>query len=71
MYDGVLIDGSEFTGYSEYMLLKNRARVLFLDDYYNSYKTNQIARELLNIGWEVIAGDRYTRNGFAVFKRNE
>ena len=69
-YDGVLIDGGEFFGYSEYMLVKDRTNVLFLDDYYNAFKTNQVARELLqDSNWEVIAGNRYWRNGYAVFKR--
>jgi hypothetical protein len=69
-YDGVLIDGGEFSGYSEYKLVKDRTNVLFLDDYYNAFKTNQVARELLNDSeWEVIAGNRYFRNGYAVFKR--
>jgi hypothetical protein len=69
-YDGVLIDGGEFFGYSEYKLVKDRTNVLFLDDYYNAFKTNQVARELLqDPDWEVIAGNRYWRNGYAVFKR--
>jgi len=71
-YDAVLIDGSEFTGYSEYTLLKDRVNVLFLDDYYKSFKTNQIVRELeKNNKWEVISFSRDLRNGFAVFKRKE
>jgi hypothetical protein len=71
-YDGVLIDGGEFSGYSEYKLIKDRTNVLFLDDYYNAFKTNQAARELINDSeWEVIAGNRYFRNGYAVFKRKQ
>lgn len=70
VYDGVLIDGSEFFGYSEYNLVKDRTNVLFLDDYFNAFKTNQVARELNESSdWEVIAGNRYTRNGYAIFKR--
>jgi hypothetical protein len=69
-YQGVLIDGGEFNGYSEYVLLKDRVNFLFLDDYYNAYKTRQVAFELLNnADWEVIAGNKQLRNGFAVFKR--
>lgn len=71
-YDGVLIDGGEFFGYSEYKLVKNRTNVLFLDDYYNAFKTNQVARELLeDLEWEVIAGNRHWRNGYAVFRRKQ
>ena len=69
-YDGVLIDGGEFFGYSEYKLVKDRTNVLFLDDYYNAFKTNQVARELLeDSDWEVIAGNKHWRNGYAVFRR--
>jgi hypothetical protein len=71
-YDGVLIDGGEFFGYSEYQLLKNRTNVLFLDDYYQAFKTNQIARELIeDTDWEIIAGNRFFRNGYAIFKRKK
>jgi hypothetical protein len=70
LFDGVLIDGSEFFGYSEYLLLKNRTNVFFLDDYFNAFKTHQVARELSqDPDWTVVAGDRYTRNGFAIFTR--
>lgn len=69
-YDGVLIDGSEFTGYSEFLLVKDRCNVLFLDDYYNAFKTRQVVVELSkNPEWECIANNKYTRGGFAVFKR--
>lgn len=69
-YDAVLIDGGEFFGYSEYKLIKDRTNVLFLDDYYYAYKTNQIARELVqDEEWEVVAGNRNVRSGYAIFKR--
>lgn len=69
-YDGVLIDGSEFTGYTEYLKLKDRTKVFFLDDYYNAFKTRQVAFELEKSGdWEVIGGSKHTRNGFAILKR--
>lgn len=71
-YDGVLIDGGEFSGYSEYKLVKDRTNVLFLDDYYNAFKTNQVARELLkDPEWGVIAGNKHWRNGYAVFRRKK
>lgn len=69
-YDGVLIDGGEFSGYSEFLLVKDKTNVLFLDDYYNAFKTHQAAKELSkDPEWEVIAGNRYWRNGYAVFRR--
>jgi len=68
IYDGILIDGGEFFGYSEFLLVKDRCRVLFLDDYYNAFKTRRVVEELSkDNNWMCIAGDRYTRNGFAVF----
>ncbi|CAB5226431.1 hypothetical protein UFOVP760_207 [uncultured Caudovirales phage] len=67
-YDGILIDGSEFFGYSEYLLVKDRCRVLFLDDYYNAFKTRRVVEELSkDERWQCVDGDRYTRNGFAIF----
>jgi hypothetical protein len=67
LWDGVLIDGSEFTGYSEFILLKNRVKVLFLDDYYQAFKTRQIAFELEKSGeWQVLAANKKLRNGFAI-----
>lgn len=70
-FDGVLIDGGEFFGYAEYRLIKNRTNVIFLDDYYSAYKTNRAARELLeDPDWTVVAGNRFWRNGYAVFRRN-
>ena len=71
-FDGVLIDGSEFTGYSEYTLLKNYTNVFFLDDYYCAFKTHRIAKELeKDAEWDLVAANRYTRNGFAIFKRKQ
>jgi len=69
-YSGVLIDGGEFFGYSEYKILKDRTNVLFLDDYFYANKTNRAARELLqDKEWVAIAGNRNVRNGYAIFKR--
>lgn len=69
-YDAVLIDGGEFSGYSEFKLVKDRTNFLFLDDYYRAFKTRQAAIELLeDPEWEVIAGNKNYRNGYAVFKR--
>ncbi len=69
-YQAVMIDGGEFNGYTEYTLLKNRTNFFILDDYYQAYKTRQVAFELENSGeWDVIAGSRYVRNGYAILKR--
>lgn len=69
-YDGILIDGSEFTGYSEFHLLRNRTNVFFLDDYAKAFKTNKVAYELVKSGeWDTVAGNKDTRNGWAILKR--
>lgn len=69
-YDGILIDGSEFFGYSEFLLVKDRCNVLFLDDYFSAFKTRRAVEELSkDLNWKCIAGDKHTRNGFAIFLR--
>jgi hypothetical protein len=68
-YDAVLIDGGEFSGYSEFKLLKDRTNFFILDDYYNAFKTSQVEDELnTDINWEKIGGSKRTRNGWAIFK---
>ena len=69
-YQGVMLDGGEFNGYTEYTLLKDRTNFFFLDDYYQAFKTRQVAFELEKSGeWEVIAGSKHMRNGYAILKR--
>ena len=58
IYDAVLIDGGEFTGYFEFELLKNRTNVFFLDDSFRSYKTNKAAVILSeDLEWDCIASE--------------
>jgi hypothetical protein len=68
-YDSVLIDGSGFCGYSEYLLLKDRVRCFFLDDVHRrSIKTNKAYSELkANNQWDCLYDDSRERNGWAVF----
>ena len=69
-YDGVLIDGSEFTGLSEFDLLKDRANFFFLDDAFHAFKTKEVADVLLrDANWECLGYSQNTRNGFIIFKR--
>jgi hypothetical protein len=69
-WDSVLIDGGEFTGYSEYCLLKDNTNLFFLDDVHNGFKCNQIYKELKNdSNWVLLVEDIVTRNGFAIFKK--
>jgi hypothetical protein len=71
IYDGVLIDGGEFTGYSEFKILKSRTKVIFLDDCYTAFKTNRAAEELTkDPEWELVESNNYYRNGYSIFKKN-
>jgi hypothetical protein len=71
-YDGVLIDGGEFYGYSEYNLLKNRCKAFFLDDCVYGFKNRQVGEELeASPDWELIAGSKAVRNGFAIFIKKD
>jgi len=71
-WDVVLIDGGEFTGYSEYTLLKDKTNVFLLDDVHHSYKCNQIYCELKNDDkWELLFNLPHVRNGAAGFKRKD
>lgn len=67
-FDAVLIDGSEFLGYSEFCLLKNRTRCFFLDDVHNAYKCNQVYHELKD-NWQKIYDFPDLRNGASIFMR--
>lgn len=67
--DILLIDGSEFTGYLEMMLLKDKSNYILLDDV-NSMK-NKYSREYLisDNDFELIEEDLSSRNGYSIFKR--
>lgn len=65
-YDCVLIDGSEFSGYSEYLLLKDRVKCILLDDI-NVFKCSQVHQELLDAtNWKLISSGN-ERNGWSCF----
>ena len=69
-YDGVFIDGSEFTGYSEFLLIKDKARVIFLDDVHQAFKCYEVHSKLENDpNWRCLVNAPYSRNGFSVFER--
>ena len=59
IYDAVLIDGGEFSGYFEFELLKNRTNVFFLDDTFRAYKTNKAAIILAeDLEWDCMAYEK-------------
>ena len=67
-YDAVLIDGSEFCGYSEFSLLKDCTECFMLDDVFSAYKCSQAYHELSqHPDWILYAEGKNVRNGFAIF----
>lgn len=69
-YDFVLLDGSEFTGYSEFKLLKDITKIFALDDCATAYKCSQVYYELSHDSkWELLIEDKQLRNGFAIFRK--
>jgi hypothetical protein len=67
-FDVALIDGSEFTGWDEFRLLRDRVSCVMLDDAFHAYKCVQ-ARETLfgDPAWELAWASSYVRNGAAIF----
>jgi hypothetical protein len=69
-FDMVIIDGSEFLGYSEYCLIKNRCKYLVLDDVHKCYKNYQVYTEIKENGlWNVIYDNPEDRNGTVIANR--
>ena len=63
-FDMVVIDGSEFLGYSEYVLVKDRTKYLVLDDVHKCYKNYQVYDEIKNNRlWELVYDNPHDRNG--------
>lgn len=64
----VLIDGSEFSGYSEFKQLNKSIKWIFLDDCFQAFKNKQVHHELRKSSeWELYA-DGDERTGWAMFK---
>ena len=69
IFDVILLDGGEFTTYYEFQLLKNRCRILMLDDT-NVDKCKLIVEEILSDPtWNVIKQSD-ERNGFLIAEKN-
>jgi hypothetical protein len=67
--DILLIDGSEFSGYLEMILLKDKSKYILLDDV-NSMKNKYSRNFLLNDNnFSLVIEDLSSRNGYSVFKR--
>lgn len=67
IFDMVILDGSEFLGYSEFVLVKDRTKYLVLDDVHKCYKNYQAYTELKeNNFWSIIYDDPNDRNGTVI-----
>ena len=67
--DAVLIDGCEFSGYSEFKKLHRSVSLIFLDDCLTAFKNNQTYLELLNDPeWQLLCVN-HERNGYSIFRR--
>lgn len=69
-YDVALIDGGEFLGWDEYLLLRERVKCLMLDDVYNAYKCARAHASLRGRPeWTCVWSSAYVRNGAAIWVR--
>jgi hypothetical protein len=69
-FDAVLIDGSEFTGSAELDVVYG-ARFILLDDT-RTFKNWESSRRLeADPSYKRVTASRWTRNGFAVFEREQ
>jgi hypothetical protein len=67
-FDVVLLDGGEFTTYHDFQLLKDRCKVLMLDDVHAS-KCKQIVKELKgDSSWKIVREENL-RNGYLIAER--
>ena len=68
--DFLLLDGGEFSTYHEWVVLKDRTKIIALDDTL-TLKCKQIREELLNDENYKVIIDSSDRNGFTIFIKNE
>lgn len=69
-FDGVFIDGGEFSGYDEFRLLRGRTHCFMLDDAFKVFKTRKVYQELAaDPAWRLIRQNKNDRNGTAIFCR--
>jgi hypothetical protein len=69
-FDAALIDGCEFSGWDDYRLLRDRVRVLMLDDVFSAYKCAQAHEDLrYRPQWQCIWSSAFVRNGASIWVR--
>lgn len=68
IFDVLLLDGGEFTTYYEFQILKNRCKVIMLDDV-NVDKCKLIVKEIeSDASWNIVKKEN-TRNGFLIAEK--
>jgi hypothetical protein len=69
-WDAALIDGGEFQGYDDFRLLRDRVRVLMLDDVFHAYKCSRAHAELgRDPRWFCVWCSAFVRNGASIWVR--
>ncbi len=69
VFDVLLLDGGEFTTYYEFQLLKNRCKILLLDDI-NIDKCKLIVEEIKSdTSWNIIVEEKQKRNGYLIAEK--
>ena len=67
IFDVILLDGGEFTTWYEYLIIKDKCKILLLDDI-NTLKCKKIKDDILNSNnWQIIFIDN-ERNGTLAVK---
>jgi hypothetical protein len=68
IFDVILLDGGEFTTYHEFQILKNRCKILMLDDI-NSDKCKLIVKEIKSDkSWKIIKSENI-RGGYLIAEK--
>jgi hypothetical protein len=67
IFDVLLLDGGEFTTYFEFQILKNKCKLLLLDDI-NTYKCQLIVKEIEcnPTVWKILDINNNLRNGYMI-----
>ena len=69
-FDVALIDGGEFSGWDEYLLLRERVKCFMLDDVFSAYKCARAHASLRGRSeWECVWSSAYVRNGASIWVR--
>jgi hypothetical protein len=69
-WDAALIDGCEFCGWDDFRMLRDRVRVLMLDDVFRAYKCAGVHEFLRRQwAWQCIWSSEFVRNGASIWVR--